>query len=802
MTTGGSFRDLFRGHTESPEMEKVDASDSQLSVLFNGAGMFPTTTQPQSVYCRSCTHTTWWLAPYFSESSNFQMSMRNAHADNYCTGDSWECRFTRTVSSKYTPVACAARRGRKQRRLDKRNSMSVDNNATGRPESKIMVQRKDNMGPSRVQLDIVVVGAGLAGLAAAYCLRASGHQVEVFEKMTYSEFTQPSGVMRVSPNVCNILRRFKLEEQLAMCGTPLNAATFFDHPTGEKVAYTPYYDELIEDAGGQDRCIRHMDLLEVLYTQAVKAGVKIHFGVAVTAVEPPEGPVHRPRVLLSSKGSQALIADLVVVADGPRSRLRQVVDTDPEELNPAETVGPKEVYTACYSDPQMPPGEPDFSVMMDEGCYATCESSLDNFRHSSSHTHSVHCCKQAQYICVVAVVLMSIYAKRKNEYLGFAIFCPENEELSELDGTVWDRVPSSFVLDPSFQPDTRFARQARLKPQSSAWMRARWVPQGQAGSWIDESGTIVLIGEAATPIVPCSSYSSSDSMEAAEVLGTLFSHITSKDQIWTFLDAYESLRKPRARRLRELETQNQQLVTMRSGQGREQRNEGMRLTLVEYGQAEAIPQKQSGADDEELRRQLSDLIEVWSYDARDVAEEWWNSWGKLHAASEHRRSHSSSKSPPSSTIFGVKNIEVVTTRSIVPTVAPIYFRSSSERVYTHQVTSSSTSVLITSSRAVWDYEAANERRHGLETGLMDFRLSLRSTCVLAQYLACVGRCYELQAHNAALKSTCKFTGTETITVYSKWKVQCERLHDKRARSGSLQADDRANATIPTGGSSP
>lgn len=34
-------------------------------------------------------------------------------------------------------------------------------------------------------------------------------------------------------------------------------------------------------------------------------------------------------------------------------------------------------------------------------------------------------------------------------------------------------------------------------------------------------------------------------------------------------------------------------------------------------------------DDKELRAQFQEIFEVWGYDARDAAEDWWVQWGVL-----------------------------------------------------------------------------------------------------------------------------------------------------------------------------
>ncbi|KZT25113.1 FAD/NAD(P)-binding domain-containing protein [Neolentinus lepideus HHB14362 ss-1] len=132
---------------------------------------------------------------------------------------------------------------------------------------------------SAVSLHFAIVGAGIAGLAAAYRLRTAGHVVCILEK-------------RNGP-------------------APVGE-------TGETTIEYLYSDGIIQDLGADMLFMKHSDLYQILYDLAVEAGVDIRFGAEVVNVKP-----WTPSVVLSD--GEVVTADVVVGADGLGSVVRSYV---------------------------------------------------------------------------------------------------------------------------------------------------------------------------------------------------------------------------------------------------------------------------------------------------------------------------------------------------------------------------------------------------------------------------------------------------------------------------------------------
>lgn len=76
-----------------------------------------------------------------------------------------------------------------------------------------------SMSPSSIQLRIIVVGAGLAGLTTACILKASGHEVTVLEKS--SDLATGGADIQISPNATRCLDKMGLLQYIKHAGNPI-----------------------------------------------------------------------------------------------------------------------------------------------------------------------------------------------------------------------------------------------------------------------------------------------------------------------------------------------------------------------------------------------------------------------------------------------------------------------------------------------------------------------------------------------------------------------------------------------------
>lgn len=174
---------------------------------------------------------------------------------------------------------------------------------------------------NKASLDVIVVGAGIGGLATAIALRKAGHNVKILERSALSR--EVGAAITVPPNASRILRAWGLDmvkarfvPYLAMQVvradlTPVEEVIVYDHSAIEATWGAPY-------------CTAHrVDLHEALRAMATGDDGPGKPAELVTSVAVESYDVHAGSVTLAD--GCMLMADLLVAADGVHSRAHKNV---------------------------------------------------------------------------------------------------------------------------------------------------------------------------------------------------------------------------------------------------------------------------------------------------------------------------------------------------------------------------------------------------------------------------------------------------------------------------------------------
>lgn len=169
---------------------------------------------------------------------------------------------------------------------------------------------------SSTQLQIGIVGCGIAGLSATIALARAGHAVEVFER---SRFTRENGAaLVIGVNATRVLAGWGLDVD-KYGAVDYSQLRRFDAKTGELVS-TEKFDGIEGRYGSRwlifHRADLHAGLLELVQKPAVTYATppRINLGTAVSDADPDAGTI-------TLADGSCLHKDVIIIADGAHSKL-------------------------------------------------------------------------------------------------------------------------------------------------------------------------------------------------------------------------------------------------------------------------------------------------------------------------------------------------------------------------------------------------------------------------------------------------------------------------------------------------
>jgi salicylate hydroxylase len=425
-------------------------------------------------------------------------------------------------------------------------------------------------------LEFIVIGGGIAGLACAYSLKEAGHQVTVLEQS--DGHYKSHGIIRSPPNMTCTLDYWGMGETLAERSVKDSGVTLLAGATGENIGLFLLHDKLMKTLPGKFYFLQHAGLHTMLFDFAEKAGVKILHDTKVVSVDPWSGTV------TTAQGTE-MSADVIVGADGYSSIVRPVV------VSPQAFEGVRDKFLSV-------------SIIVPADKMRQHED-LAPFLETSGWTVwladecSIHgvCTGPNQDYALVAVVPMKEEAV---EEVWFD-YCPINSELLRL-----------HLFEPRVQKLVRLAENM---------FKIKSIHHDPFDNWVHESGKVVIIGEAAHPIVPNGIHNASLCIEDAMTLSMLFSLPATRSQTSMLLTAYEDIRQPRCAAVQSNERQRRNFFCMPNGpeqHGRDERLGGSRDVLIDW----------DNTDEEILRTTFADHLQHFDFDAREGVHDWWTKWGK------------------------------------------------------------------------------------------------------------------------------------------------------------------------------
>lgn len=356
------------------------------------------------------------------------------------------------------------------------------------------------MNERSLNLDIIIVGAGLGGLAAAVSCALAHHRVVVYEAS--KELAEVGAGLQITPNASRLLRHWGLEAEVEAAAAEPTLLAVHRYSNGKVLAEEQDFDKKIRQKYGAPFLdVHRADLQKLLYTKALSLGVRVELGVRISQV------THGPEVVLES-GKQ-VPADLVIGADGLWSKCRESM--------------------LGKSDQPLPTGDLAYRILLELD--QVTDPDLRQWI-SNSQVHFWI----GPYSHAVG------YSLRGGTMYNIVLLCPDDlpKDVSRSKGSVGEMRALFSGWDPIL---TRFLEQV---DQVDKW---KLMHREELESWTNAEKNFVLIGDSCHPMLPYLAQGANSSLEDAAVLGGLLSYVRSKEQLPRAIELYEILRKSRSEKI-------------------------------------------------------------------------------------------------------------------------------------------------------------------------------------------------------------------------------------------------------------
>ncbi|KAJ4373766.1 hypothetical protein N0V83_002505 [Neocucurbitaria cava] len=387
------------------------------------------------------------------------------------------------------------------------------------------------------ELDIVIVGAGLSGLAASIQCALAGHSVVVLESA--KELAEIGAGLQLTPNATRLLQQWGVYDMINDQVCEPVTLTVLNY-RGQVLAHEDGFNENIRRKYGAPFSDCHrVDLQQALVKRARELGVTVALNAKVSRLDFGDAPGSIAKII--TEDNKVYAADLIVGADGLWSTCRSTF------------LGRR--------DPPLPTGDLAYRIVL----------KIDQIKDQKLRNMvQNHACRfwAGPDAHVVA------YSMRGGNMYNVVLLVPDDleEGVARTEGNL-DEMRKLFEgWDPVL---------TQLLESVDRVDKWKLMHREEMESWINPQSNLVLIGDSCHPMLPYLAQGANSSIEDGAVLGLLLSpaNFSSKSELPETLQLFQQMRKARGEGIVRETFKQRRDFHMRNGPEQEKRDELMSRQL-------------------------------------------------------------------------------------------------------------------------------------------------------------------------------------------------------------------------------
>ncbi|KAI1627692.1 salicylate hydroxylase [Exophiala viscosa] len=401
-----------------------------------------------------------------------------------------------------------------QKQEDKRASTSVDAEE-----------------PSRVKLNITIVGAGLGGLAAAIALTRKGHKVTIFEQAP--ELGEVGAGIQIPSNSSRLLIKWGLEPFLAGKIVKPHNIAFRRWENGKAIGLTKLIPQFERDFDAPYYVVHRAHFHDAMYRLALKLGIDVKINSRVNEYDEASGSI-------TLGNGESYSADLVIASDGLKSVARQIVLGGVDQA-------PRRTGFAAYRatvDVEKMKAYPDTAEILAK---PNLNLWVGDLRHVMTYTIA------------------------GGKAFNMVLSHPDRSDPSTWNSQSPDKILSGMREHfNGWDPTLR-----KIIDMIESTMKWPLMSGSTLKKWISSSGRLLIMGDAAHAMVPYMSQGAAMAVEDAAALAEAIHLAKNKSDLPQALHVWETVRRERSGQMQEASLINGKLWHFADGPLQQARDEGM-----------------------------------------------------------------------------------------------------------------------------------------------------------------------------------------------------------------------------------